>query len=76
MALRLAHYMEWSKADTYEALPPKYRQYFESQKYADIVMPLINFDRFNGHSIRGLSNKYGISKSEIFRRLNKSSSLQ
>jgi hypothetical protein len=71
MAVRLAHHLEMSKAELFKDLPPKLQAYFNTLDYADIVMPLINEDRYKGLAYRGLSIKYGISTTEICRRLNK-----
>lgn len=65
MAVRLANHLEMSSADTWEKLPPTVQQYFECQRYCDVVRVLIIKDNHSGQSVRQLSIKYGLSSTAI-----------
>ena len=65
MALRLAHFMHLSEAETFEDLPAQVRVTFNGLKYHEVVLPLMDFDKSNGLSVRQLEIKYGIPKSTV-----------
>ena len=65
MAVRLANHLQMSTADTWAKLPPTVQEYFESQRYCDVVRVLIIRDNHSGQSVRQLSIKYGLSSTAI-----------
>lgn len=65
MAVRLANHLNLSSADTWAKLPQTAREYFNGQKYCDIVKPLIIRDNMRGQSVRQLAIKYGLSSSAV-----------
>jgi hypothetical protein len=71
MAVRLANHLQMSSADTWEKLPLPVQEYFESQRYCDVVRVLIIKDNHGGQSVRQLSIKYGLSSTAIQNHLSK-----
>lgn len=71
MALRLAHFLELSKAETFDKLPLHLREHFEDLEYCDLVVRLMKFDKRNGLSYQQIANKYGIPNSTVKRKLKK-----
>lgn len=71
MAVRLAHHLKMSSAETFDQLPLPVRQHFEGLRYGDVVRPLIREDHALGFSLRRLSIKYGLSKTAISHHLAK-----
>lgn len=65
MAVRLAHHLGLSTAETFDALPGVVREHFLGLQYNDIILPLVKEDHRNGMTLRQLANKYGRSKSTI-----------
>lgn len=65
MAVRLANHLQMSTADTWAKLPQTVRDYFNSQRYCDVVRVLIIQDSHSGQSVRQLSIKYGLSSTAI-----------
>lgn len=67
MAVRLANYLDISRAETWEALPPRLKDWLGSLSYSDIVRPLIIDDyEGGGKSVRQLANRYGVSSRTVF----------
>lgn len=65
MAVRLANHLQMSTADTWSKLPQPVRDYFNGQRYCDVVRVLIIQDNHSGQSVRQLSIKYGLSSTAI-----------
>lgn len=75
MAVRLANHLNLSSAERWADLPQTARDYFNGQKYCDIVKPLIIRDSHKGQSVRQLAIKYGLSSSAVQNHLTKSRSV-
>ena len=66
MAVRLAHHLGMSKAESFDQLPTSIRNTLNGLRYYEIVLPLVIHDReVLGLSYRQLEIKYGLPKSNI-----------
>lgn len=71
MVVRVANYLNLSKAQTFEALPVEVREHLEQLSYCDLIMPLMRADRKKGLSLRALAVRYGLGKTTVSYHLGK-----